>query len=100
MRPAIGFKTSELLNMPWTPKFKYVELVLNGEYLRNYQLVESVKEGENRVNIDESGYLIEIDDSYYHREPVYFTTSTKNHFYSYKYPDYENITANINDYSA
>ena len=47
----------------WTPKSKLVELVLNGEYLGVYQLIERIKVHEDRVNIDvENGdFLLEVD---------------------------------------
>jgi hypothetical protein len=59
--------------LAWTPKMRYVEVQLNGEYLGLYQLAETVRIEENRVNIDEmspsdtdptaitGGYLLEQD---------------------------------------
>lgn len=61
-------------NLAWTPSFRHVELILNGQYVGVYQLAESVKPDPNRVNITEmsptdnsgesltGGYLLEIDD--------------------------------------
>jgi len=59
--------------LAWTPKTRHVEVQLNGEYLGLYQLAETVRIEENRVNIDEmspsdtdptaitGGYLLEQD---------------------------------------
>lgn len=91
MRTAIGLKTSELLNLAWTPRFVFVELILNDEYIGNYQLTESVKEGKMRVNISDDGYLIELD-GYYKAETVWFETDKRKYGYSFKYPDEEDIT--------
>lgn len=103
MRTAIGFKTSELLNLSWTPKAEFVELIINDEYLGNYLLTESVKEGKNRVDINDDvkkgdyGYLIE-KDGYYASEPVWFVTSDYKYGYSFKFPDNEDITTEIKEY--
>lgn len=103
MRTAIGFKTSELLNLSWTPKAEFVEVIINDEYLGNYELTESVKEGKNRVDINDDvkkgdyGYLIE-KDGYYAREPVWFVTSDYKYGYSFKFPDNEDITTEIKEY--
>ncbi|NLB62476.1 MAG: hypothetical protein GX801_00010 [Fibrobacter sp.] len=50
-------------DVQWTPKSKLVELVLNGEYLGVYQLIERIKVHEDRVDIDiENGdFLLEVD---------------------------------------
>ena len=39
----IGHKVNELIGMPWAPRFKFVNLVLNGEPQGLYILIESVK---------------------------------------------------------
>ncbi|MDR1097768.1 MAG: CotH kinase family protein [Tannerella sp.] len=91
MRTSIAFKLSELLDFPWTPKARFVELVLNGEYLGNYQLSESITRGDQRVNIPKNGYLIERD-GYYRQEPVWFETATRGYGYSFKHPDTDDLT--------
>ena len=57
--------------LDWTPKGRFVELVLNGTHMGNYYLVEHIKVAKNRVNITEmtaeditepavtGGYLLE-----------------------------------------
>jgi hypothetical protein len=96
MRTGIAFKLGELLGFPWTPKAEYVEVILNGEYLGNYQLAEGVKQGSNRVDIPKTGYLIE-KDNYYNQEPIYFV-SNKGHGFSFKNPDTDVLTEAEVDY--
>ena len=91
MRAGIAFKLSKLMNFPWTVKDRFVEVVINGEYLGNYQLVEGIKQASHRVDIPKDGFLFERD-GYYLEEPRYFVTS-RNYGYSFKNPDPEdNLT--------
>lgn len=73
MREPLGFKMSELAGMAWTPGQKPVEVILNGDYIGLYFLVENIKIASDRVNIfdqeDEDpstdvtgGWLCEIDN--------------------------------------
>lgn len=88
LRTGIAFKLSRLMNFPWTPDDRFVELVLNGEYMGNYQLVEPIEQGTNRVNIPDDGYLFERD-GYYNQEPNYFVSSSRKYGFSFKNPDPE-----------
>ena len=61
--------------MPWAPRSRFVEVVVNGDYKGVYAIVESIKRDNNRVNIatlnpDENsgddltgGYILKIDKS-------------------------------------
>jgi spore coat protein CotH len=90
MRTSIAFKLSELLGFPWTPKSQFVELVLNGEYMGNYMLVEAVKQDAKRIDIPKAGFVIERN-GYYLEEPVWFTT-IKGHGFTFKNPDTDVLT--------
>lgn len=70
MRNQIAFELGNRFEAAFTPRSRYVEVVLNGEYLGNYLLTDQVEVGETRVNIPElkasskditGGYLLEID---------------------------------------
>lgn len=87
LRTSIAFKLSKLMNFPWTVKDQFVELVLNGEYMGNYQFTEHIKRDSKRVNIPKTGYLFERD-GYYKQEPKYFETS-RGYGFSFKNPDPE-----------
>jgi hypothetical protein len=88
MRTSIAFHLSQLMQFPWTPKAKFVEVVLNGEYIGNYQLAEHVKKSSTRINIPNTGYFFQWDN-YYYNEPKYFTTQ---YGYSFQYPQPEDLT--------
>lgn len=69
-----GMELGRLSGMAWTPDFRPVEVVLNGDYLGLYFLTESVRIHPDRVDIYEQadgetapelisgGWLVEIDN--------------------------------------
>ena len=73
-----GLQLGKLMGMEWTPSFRPVEVVLNGDYIGLYFLTETIRIDENRVNIREQqdketnpdlingGWLVEVDN--YHDE--------------------------------
>lgn len=73
-----GSQLGKLMGMEWTPSFRPVEVVLNGDYIGLYFLTETIRIDENRVNIYEQqdretnpdlikgGWLVEVDN--YHDE--------------------------------
>ena len=90
MRTSIALKMSELLEFPWTPKARYVEFVLNGQYEGNYQIIEAIKQDSKRVNIPETGFIVERD-GYYNQEAIWFTTTK--YGFSFKNPKEKNLTS-------
>lgn len=86
VRTAVGFEISNILDLNYTVDYRYVELIINGEYLGNYILTETVKEGSNRVDIDDEGFLIECSQ---YDEELEFTSDLRNVKYNFKYPDEE-----------
>ncbi len=74
VRTTTAAAISEATDLAWTPRYRHVEVLLNGEYQGVYQLSETVEPGSNRVDIDEledtdnalpevsGGYLLELDD--------------------------------------
>lgn len=84
MRNELAFEISRCMGFVYTPRMKYVDVMLNGNYIGNYMLGEHIRIDENRVNIAElksgdtnitGGYLLEID-SRAHEDPeaVWFRT--------------------------
>ena len=56
------FELGRMMGLPYTNHTRYVELLLNGEYVGVYQLTEQVQQGENRVAVsDERGILLTLD---------------------------------------
>lgn len=73
LRTWVAGQASEATDLEWTPEYRHVEVVLNGQYVGVYQLAEHVRRDANRVDIEEleptdivepevtGGYLLEID---------------------------------------
>lgn len=69
-----GLQLGKLMGMEWTPDFRPVEVVLNGDYIGLYFLTETIRIDKNRVNIYEQedqetapdlvkgGWLVEVDN--------------------------------------
>lgn len=69
-----GLQLGRLMNMPWSPDFRPVEVILNNDYIGLYFLTETIRIDENRVNIYEQkdgetdpdlikgGWLVEVDN--------------------------------------
>ena len=78
-------ETSKAVGTEFTVNYKHVNLYLNGEYKGVYILTDQVKVGENRVNVEADGFLLE-EDLYYESESLWFSTNQGFNF-SFKYPD-------------
>jgi hypothetical protein len=92
----------------YSPRYKFVELILNGEYFGVYMLMEQVKRGKDRVAVDKmtnldnqfpyitGGYIIQInrtdDPGYYSLYPGISATNSK-FYYQYNYPNPTDITS-------
>ena len=65
IRNSIAFEISKRSSgIDWTPRGYHVDVVLNGVFMGNYYLCEQIKADENRVNLPDGGYLLEIDKNY------------------------------------
>ena len=108
LRNAVTSRMGKFLGMPFNPAAHFVDLVLNGTYLGNYQVSDQVNVDNKRVEIFEQdyvatetsnitgGYLLEID-GFATSEPVYFRTD-KNILVTVKSPDEEYINSAQVDY--
>ncbi len=81
MRNELAFEISRRMSFSYTPRMKYVDVKLNGEYIGNYMLGEHIRIDKDRVDVEElkptdtditGGYLLEIDER--EGEPVSFQT--------------------------
>lgn len=97
----------------YSPRFKFVEVVLNGEYYGVYMLMENVKRGSSRVDIDKlaatdnnwpyisGGYIIQInrtgDPGWYSMYPGISGLNNK-FYYKYEYPQAGVITSQQMNY--
>jgi len=64
MRNLVSMHVASMTSLAWTPRCVPVELVLNGKHQGSYLLIEQVRIDENRVNISDEGYLLELDFHY------------------------------------
>ena len=48
-----GWEFARALGLPYTSEYRHVDLYINGGYLGNYVICESVEVGENRVEIND-----------------------------------------------
>ena len=87
----IGFWVCDIVGVPWTPKYSFVNVVINNDYRGLYLLMESVNRNESRVDVSKDGYIIERD-AYWWNENVMFETSGYNQRYTFKYPDDDEIS--------
>lgn len=91
LRNDIAFELSRRLELEYTPRQQYADLFLNGAYMGNYNLTEHIRQGSDRVNIDQEngGYILEAD-GYAYEEPVYFVTPQGMPI-TVKFPDEDDI---------
>jgi len=91
MHNAFTYKLGELLGSPFTPQYIPVDVVLNGEYLGSYMLIEKTGIGESRVaidNLDENegdsnitgGYLLSLGAGGADADVYSFKTQQGYHF--------------------
>ena len=99
----VGFKINELIGMLWTPRYQYVNVIINGDYRGLYMLIESVKRNVDcRLNVSKTGYIVEFDP-YWWNEDLYVESSwfPSNNYgmnYTFKYPDDEKINEEVFEY--
>lgn len=87
LRNRLAYYIASHTPLLWTPRTRFAELYLNGDYLGNYLVVEQIKIGKERLDIDEltpadiagdaltGGYLLEMD-SYYDEANKFRSTRT------------------------
>ncbi len=85
MRNAVAFKISQLVGLEFSPSARFVDVVLNGEFLGNYMMSDQMEVAKGRVEVEKQktsdvsepeitgGYLLELDGFAY-TEPVWFRT--------------------------
>jgi len=76
MRNKIAFEMGYLSKLDWTPKSEYAEVFVNNQYSGTYNISQKVEESSNRVNLGDTGYLLEIDQlERLDPDDVYFRTN-------------------------
>lgn len=72
MRNNTAMEISRILEFPWTPRSRDVELYLNGRYQGVYSIFEHKETGKNKVDIADDEYYLELDETL--GEPCWFWT--------------------------
>jgi hypothetical protein len=108
MRQYIGFKIAEMVygEKYYTPKMRYVNVYLEGNYLGVYLIGQNVRAAKERVNITEmtktatnitGGYILELDKRKDEDPSLMFVTSN-NYPFTIKEPDVDVITDEMREY--
>lgn len=92
-----GLELARTMGINWEPKTQFVNVVLNDKYQGLYYLIETIDKGDSRVNIDDTGFIIENDAYWWNENGIYFKTNHQSNLqgYTYKYPDPDDINDSI-----
>lgn len=56
-----AYYMGNISNLEFTPRFRFVELMLNGRYYGTYMIGDLIEVGTNRVNVGYDGFLLRVD---------------------------------------
>ncbi|MCE5347392.1 MAG: CotH kinase family protein [Bacteroidales bacterium] len=101
----------------WQPRFRFCEVYLNGDYIGIYMLVEKIKRGKDRVDINKlkpeetsgddltGGYIIKNDklggltnNEYFTTHPTVPYLSSTDYSFTYVYPKPDEIVYQQREY--
>lgn len=116
MRNAITYQLGRTMG-GWQPRFKYCEVYLNGSYNGVYMLIEKIKRGADRVDINKlkpdeisgdnltGGYILKVDKigditsaEYFYSYPSVTFSNTRSYAFTYVYPKYDEIVVQQKSY--
>lgn len=61
LRNEFAFSISRMTALEYTPRTQFCDLYVNREYMGLYQLTEQLKIADERVNVTNNGFLLEVD---------------------------------------
>ena len=96
----VGTETNRYLGAEYVPEYVYCALLINGDFKGVYLLTESISKNSSRVNVSDSGFIIE-NDAYWWNEDLFFEstfTSSCPTAYTFKYPDSDDIDYESEEY--
>ena len=103
MRNILGYKMSFIFELKFSPSCRFIDIILNGDYVGNYMICDKIEVGKDRVDITKmdktciqepeisGGYLVQGTGSSWGADPGTFKTE-KGITLSYEYPKSEDIT--------
>ena len=96
----LGFLVGEWMEMPWSPAFEYVNVVINDDFRGVYVLAEAVERNEKcRIVTDKTGFVVERDPYWWNENGEYLPSVWNPQFnWTMKYPDFEDLTEDLTNY--
>ncbi|MBO4625794.1 MAG: CotH kinase family protein [Alphaproteobacteria bacterium] len=73
-----GLQMGKAVGLEWQPRMRFVNLILNGEWMGVYILCESINAHPKRVALDQDGYLIEYDVHFRKSNSAFFASDLLN----------------------
>lgn len=102
---ALTYHVGKAVGMDFCPGYRFVDLVINGEYRGNYQVSDHVEVGKNRVEVDEdTGWFVEAARSDMAEEPkvnagaLYLTVKNPDYDLEKQAAEVEKIQADVKKY--
>ena len=88
-----GAEIGRVCGMSWEPEGCHVVVLMNDKYMGSYYLVEAVSAGKHRVNIEDSGFIIENDAYWWKPGEVYFKSDHQQYDlgWTFKEPDSDDL---------
>lgn len=106
LRNHLAFALGHRTELAWTPTGHFAEVFVNGEHDGVYHITEKVEDGSNRVDIGDTGFLLEIDQpDRLDPDDVSFRTDTyliniKEPGLEYSDPEYAQVRQHINEFET
>lgn len=94
MNNILGRTIANLVGMKFQPRYEYIELYINSDYRGLYMISDPIERGANRVNIGETGAIVENDNYWWKPGTTYFKTPYQDSDlgYTFKYPEDEDMS--------
>lgn len=102
LRNAITYHLGEYVGLPFTAGYKFVDLVINGDYRGSYQVSDHIEADQNRVDVNEdTGWYLEYqgtrpdmldDPNLYYKQGLSGEVFTNKHSVNIKNPDCDDLT--------
>jgi len=110
LRNAITYELGRKMGPAWQPRYKWCEVYLNGSYNGVYMLIEKIKRGIDRVDINKlkqdeisgdnltGGYIVKVDkiadlsaSEYFYSYPSVTFPASINYAFTYVTPKFDEI---------
>ncbi|MCQ2243121.1 MAG: CotH kinase family protein [Bacteroidaceae bacterium] len=76
IRNALTAELGKYMNMPFVPAYKFVDLVINGNYAGTYQISDQIQVAKDRINVNsDTGWLLSANRGGGYEEDPYFTAN-------------------------